>query len=1667
MKYNPACVEPRCYLVMDKDHTSEQEKTLQQLQAYIESENQRLEKDMGRFSDREVVVRVEYKYCPNLTIIDTPGLISAAPSVTHTALQVRQNSFLVSFSPPLHASLPPPPQEQARIVEALVLAKMKQQEFVILCLEDSSDWSNATTRRIVMKVDPDLSRTILVSTKLDTRIPQFSRAADVEMFLNPPLPDISASRLATRPFFTSVPSGRVGSGSDAVFMTDDDFRDKVPLPDISASRLATRPFFTSVPSGRVGSGSDAVFMTDDDFRDPASAVLGADAAATVGSPLSSSHLFLVFPCPLLDADAVATVTSPFPLPLFTSLHPFPPLTSSLPSRLPHSHSSFAYPTLSSSRCFSNDAINVNPPLFLPFPLVFPHRYLESVPYIVPLLDKEYKSVSTKLSATSAELQNLSDGELKEKSRNFRDNFVRKLTVLLRGSIAAPPDKFALGYLSVSPSFLESVWPWLIHTNNLLSAPPLSTSCRCCSPGETLQEERARGGIFVGSDGQQFPQRHMPNASMRLFGGAQYHRAMAEFRFVVGAVRCPAISREEIVNACGVEDVHDGTNYFRTACVIAVAKAWDVFEPFLRQLGFRLSHIVGRLLPIVLFLLKRDNEPMLVHETFIERVQESYHKFVDATERSCIEKCMEDLTSTTRFVTWSLHNRSRSALRSFFDSAMPNHDSSLLAAVGAFEASTPMPVPAATSRQNSPPFGPTDYQSSPSDDGRGDRGAVGGTGRTSSTGATAGGTTSGGAGSGAAAGACSAGGASGAAGGAAGGSGTGGRLADLLESTLWTRRLAPSSEDIVNALVMQIFEGIRDHFVMAAELKFNCFFLMPLMDRFPARLREDLEAVAGGGLDAVFDISRVRGQLERSRGELDEELRRVHALQAKFASIHHSLSVMPSHAMSAPTGSLFSSHSGASSFSSFASSDAANPSSRHFADSLSSMLDAQSLGTPGPRKALDSGRRLYSPREWEELQRLFVSLAAQSRSNGRHIIASVFQAYYGIHGSLGARLFEIATQRNKDGLMRFQEFASIKAVFDKGSPDEIDRMCFQVMDVLKSGKVDRREVEEVMRSALATVFGPQHSPSPALIQAFISSAFPSNSNSSSRPSLNHLSPASSALASTALHPSSSLSSAAATPLGASAATAAAASEGTGGRELTDRKEAGRPEQEGQGVGRDGSAGASVVADPRPVDDDTSVAADDGRELSYQDAVRWWNTVPAVKKFLRSLLTPPDLRPPLPTLVVPAVTTSARHISSEAGQEQQDSREDTWLLQKELTWHIAGALQDKECHEWCLLYSSKLHGLSFNSFLGKVSSVPHPTVLVVRDSAGAIFGAFASKPWERGSAFFGDMRSLLFSFLPTAAVFKAAGTSTNIQWCASGFASESIPNGIGLGGQPGHFGLFLSSDFDSGHSRPSTTFNSPSLSSTPNFTVDAVECWAVISASLSDRIFAGDGGLGVVGLSGAGVGSGRSDHAGSGRGTVLDRVYTIGKPCVMAFTRPLQFMLLSLILSALYSPCALGFFNRHRVVIPPAHRQHARFRDLRIGRSKLPLSPFESQGETLTSEIHLKTVNDGEVFPADRAALLDVKKRIEAEARAKRTYGSFLHRMSILGADPEKEYYRFSNRSETMKENDYQIYYYGGAVLTQPINLYIVYYGTWYQSEVNIVENFIKSISSTSYTSVSAA
>ena len=72
------------------------------------------------------------------------------------------------------------------------------------------------------------------------------------------------------------------------------------------------------------------------------------------------------------------------------------------------------------------------------------------------------------------------------------------------------------------------------------------------------------------------------------------------------------------------------------------------------------------------------------------------------------------------------------------------------------------------------------------------------------------------------------------------------------------------------------------------------------------------------------------------------------------------------------------------------------------------------------------------------------------------------------------------------------------------------------------------------------------------------------------------------------------------------------------------------------------------------------------------------------------------------------------------------------------------------------------------------------------------------------------------------------------CAMNFTSESIPNGIGFGGKPRHFGLFLSAGFDQGHSFTSSTFTSPPLSNTSRFRPEVIECWGIqVKGSLDEK------------------------------------------------------------------------------------------------------------------------------------------------------------------------------------------------------------------------------------------
>lgn len=146
----------------------------------------------------------------------------------------------------------------------------------------------------------------------------------------------------------------------------------------------------------------------------------------------------------------------------------------------------------------------------------------------------------------------------------------------------------------------------------------------------------------------------------------------------------------------------------------------------------------------------------------------------------------------------------------------------------------------------------------------------------------------------------------------------------------------------------------------------------------------------------------------------------------------------------------------------------------------------------------------------------------------------------------------------------------------------------------------------------------------------------------------------------------------------------------------------------------------------------------------------------------------------------------------------------------------------CEDWQLLFSSKLHGMSYNTFTGKITS-KGVTLLLVRDDGGSVFGGLATVPWAKSGDFFGDYSSFIFRVHPTFEIYKSSGSNENFQWCGSGFTQ--IPNGVGFGGRMGYFSLFLDSSFESGMSRPTATYACPCLASSEVFKIEAVECWLV--------------------------------------------------------------------------------------------------------------------------------------------------------------------------------------------------------------------------------------------------
>ncbi|CAL1532322.1 unnamed protein product [Lymnaea stagnalis] len=148
------------------------------------------------------------------------------------------------------------------------------------------------------------------------------------------------------------------------------------------------------------------------------------------------------------------------------------------------------------------------------------------------------------------------------------------------------------------------------------------------------------------------------------------------------------------------------------------------------------------------------------------------------------------------------------------------------------------------------------------------------------------------------------------------------------------------------------------------------------------------------------------------------------------------------------------------------------------------------------------------------------------------------------------------------------------------------------------------------------------------------------------------------------------------------------------------------------------------------------------------------------------------------------------------------------------------------QWKLIFSNNLHGCSFSQLLQHLRN-KGPSYLIIRDKDGHVFGGFAAISWEINPKFTGNTSCFLFKVKPNFSIYTATGYNVNFMYL--NHQVQTLPNGLGMGGQFEYFGFWIDQSFDKGHSkagsRGNTTYGSPQLSAQVEFEVDCMEAWAV--------------------------------------------------------------------------------------------------------------------------------------------------------------------------------------------------------------------------------------------------
>lgn len=169
---NPKCDRPRVTLKRDPllkgpEYDHDVVVALSDLPEELQKRNK-----LNKLSEEPVFLQYEYRYCSNLTLIDTPGLLKEEDA------------------------------DATGEVQAMINNLVKHPDRFILCVEEAKDWDKLDMMDFIKKFDPEFSRTTFVYTKLHFHLQRFTSARQVNRYLQGTIPDAHC-------FFTTMLPSRV------------------------------------------------------------------------------------------------------------------------------------------------------------------------------------------------------------------------------------------------------------------------------------------------------------------------------------------------------------------------------------------------------------------------------------------------------------------------------------------------------------------------------------------------------------------------------------------------------------------------------------------------------------------------------------------------------------------------------------------------------------------------------------------------------------------------------------------------------------------------------------------------------------------------------------------------------------------------------------------------------------------------------------------------------------------------------------------------------------------------------------------------------------------------------------------------------------------------------------------------------------------------------------------------------------------------------------------------------------------------------------------------------------------------------------------------------------------------------------------------------------------